>query len=283
MFPFGELVSCVYHNRSDALIKNYLEGGFQLPDYETFVATLKMKHEIMPPVQKGMMESIKGFFSTGFEQFFPRDDAMSSMQRTLLQTLQNQYPQWMGLHNLPSGTPFMHVLKHDQLDLIVVDNYMDISPALKRPKGDPNSQIFINHSMIENASDVLVSGDAPLTTDESVRNFVRILRYFQLHQPKAAIVFLQFPYNLYPSKKRHQRCKAFEEQFNPRDVPGIQVFPPFAVVDALRLSDPQHYQSPQYAFYAGLVYQTMMQKNPRSLSCFSEREAPIDSNAEATS
>jgi hypothetical protein len=254
----GELVSCVFHNRSDAFIRNVIEQRSQLPEYEALLKHLRFGENF------DFAKIVKHKIGLKLD----RTESNATLeQHTTLQTLQNQYPAFMGLHNLPHGKRFEEVLKNEQLDLIVVDNYMDISPRLMALTQFPDHPFFVNHHKIANAKKALIPKVPPLTPEASVRNFTRILQYFRLYQPRAVIVFLQFPYNLYPSVKRHLRCQAFETLLTNVPLPaGVVVHPPFQIIPAHQRENPQHYLPVQYAFYAGLLYDALRQHRPDTLN-----------------
>jgi hypothetical protein len=181
-------------------------------------------------------------------------------QHSTIQSINNQYPEFLGKHNLKNGKNLLEALK-EPIDLIVVDNYMDITPALKEPLGDKGKRIFLNTSSVLNETEVFSVQKFGLPPEDSARNLTRILHYFRALQPNAVIVFMHFPYNLYPSVKRHEKCMEFIELFDPKVIDPFMVVPTQFIAQKFMHRDPQHYQAAQYMFYAGIIYQTLLSRN----------------------
>jgi len=235
----------VFHNRSDAFIENHLngkEGG--LPNLDRLLDSLDM-----PLRHRG----------------------------TITQSLKNQYSAYLGKHLLPNGMHFVQALNTQRIDLVILDNYMDITPVLKSPVWAPESKVFVNHAHINNAKDVLVSDAHALPVTASVENFHLICQVIRQKQPTAMIAFLQFPYNLYSSKKRHHRCALFQTQFSLDDIPYTLVVPPLTIPQDYMDGVPQHYTPEQYTFYAGIIYAEMAARG-QVIQPFAEGEAPTVSH-----
>jgi hypothetical protein len=225
MFPV-ELVSCVFHNRSDAFLNNYVRGAYQLPDYDEVA-----KRVIVDPLHRA----------------------------TLLQSVANQYPNTIGLHNLPEGIPFMRALQEEVLDLIILDNYMDITPVLKIPLWDTEKALFLNTANLRNAQSLFEPTGKLLPLPTMIRNWRELLGYVRKMQPTATIVFMNFPANLYDNQKRIARTQRFEELLNPRFLPECLVIPAQFVIPRYMDGTPRHYKEPQYTFYVGMILQYLSQ------------------------
>jgi hypothetical protein len=223
MFPVS-LLSCVFHNRSDAFLNNYVRGAYQLPEFDTLAERL-----VIDARHRG----------------------------TMLQSIMNQYPEGIGLHNLQNGVPFMKALDEESLDLIILDNYMDITPVLKTPVWEPDKHFFVNTAHIQNAKEAFKPGGHQLSIIEMMQNWTEIIRFIQKKQPQAALVFMHFPYNLYANERRHARCKRFEQVLNPKLLPECLIIKNQFIVPRYMDGTARHYTEPQYTFYAGMIYQYM--------------------------
>jgi hypothetical protein len=234
----AQLLSCVFHNRSDAFIENHLQLKKRgLPNLDRLLKSLDM------PLRH---------------------------RQTIVQSIKNQYPEYLGKHLLPDGMHFVDALDTETLDLIIIDNYMDITPVLKSPRWAPDASVFVNHAHIKNAKDILVNDAKALSVTASVQNFQRICQIIRQKQPEATIVFLQFPYNLYASKKRHHRCTLFQQMFHLEGLDNVLIMPPVTVPLEYMDGVPQHYTPEQYTFYAGIIY-AFIKSQGAVLPTFSER------------
>jgi hypothetical protein len=243
MFPV-ELVSCVFHNRSDAFLNNFVRGAYQLPDYNEVAKRLSVDI-----VHRG----------------------------NVLQSVLNQYPETIGLHNLPEGIPFMRALQEETLDLIILDNYMDITPVLKIPEWDTETSLFLNTANVRNADAIFVPGGQQLTINTMIRNWREMLNLMRKMQPTATIVFINFPANLYENPRRLARTQAFENRFHPRFLPECLVIPAQFIIPRYMDGTPRHYKQPQYTFYVGMIMQYMAQTG-KTIPMFTEAdELPLHS------
>ncbi|WP_424753384.1 hypothetical protein [Methylobacterium sp.] len=222
----GELISSVYHNRSDAFMGRFIDKDWTEYPYDEFVS-------IFRPA------SIEGV----------------SIEKNPSIILRNQYLPWIGSHGLDEYVSFLEAVKSEP-DLIVVDNHVDLGARLLARKGDDKAGIF---SML---------GGTPknlnwelrerLAIKESIHSMKRFLSWIHESAPKATIVFINFPYVTYvDAPERVKRTKSFEADFSSDHA---VVVPCLDVPMHERSPDPQHFRSPMYARYAGIIMQELVRQ-----------------------
>lgn len=205
----GNVISCVYHNRSDQFIGRFVDGRVD-----------ELSHE-------GVREAIG--VTPGTEE-----DSI----------LRNQCRTTMGSHLLKRWTPFLDALDKKDIDLLLIDNFMDASAAL-RSIGDMQ---FFSRVPATKGNGLRIT--PKLTPDQSAANFNTILRHFRWKLPDAAIVFTAFPWNTYPEGDREQR-RMWEKRFSSRlRTRGGLVLPTKIVPAELHGDAPSHFRPQMYEMYA---------------------------------
>lgn len=221
----GRIVSCVYHNRSDAFVGKFLRRDWISYDFDEMFRLLKKDWTITHP------------------------DADPAL------ILRNQYKETLGLHRLPGGYSLFSALKRKNFDLIIADNYMDLAARLVSRKGDTNAGLFLRPYDFANDNPDWVRGEF-LKPAEGVRYMQSILRFFKTKAPTAQIVFINFPYNMYrESPPRIVRTQEYEKLFSFDDA---HIIPCLRVSPRYQTENKQHFKPEQYSAYAGFIYQHLL-------------------------
>lgn len=145
----GQLISSVYHNRSDAFCGRLLDQSWYVDPFDDIMATL---------VQVEHTQDI--------------DSEASQM-------LKNQYLATIGLHRLKTGCPLFEAVKSGTIDLFIVDNYMDLAARLISQPNKPTSGLFLKLNSIQDKSIPWEMGEY-LPPDVGVKNMYRILDFPQV-------------------------------------------------------------------------------------------------------
>ena len=232
----GELISSVYHNRSDAFIGTCIEKKWKQPDLEHLLANFKQSPDYDP-------------------------DSLP------LNILTNQYIDTVGLHRLKNGLPFLQVLENNLADVIIMDNYLDISAKLIRSSEFDGIFFKVNDLNIDNqdlkpVQNIELNLDSLelemtelLNIEESILNISKIIDFIHEKSPKTKIIFLNFPHNTYePNSERVKRIKAFEAGFKH---PSAVIVPCLDVHRNFQTSEQQHFKAHQYCAYAGIIWQAL--------------------------
>jgi hypothetical protein len=216
----GDVVSCVYHNRSDQFLGRFVDGSLDELSYD------RIRH------------------ATG---------VVSGSEEDAI--LRNQCRGTMGSHLLKRWTPFLDALDEKSIDLLLVDNFMDASAALRSIGG---GQFFSRVAATEaNGMRIMPK----LTPEQSAANFSALLRHFRRKLPSAAIVFTAFPWNTYPDKEQRRVWESrFSADLKSR---GVAVIPTKIVPDKLKGEAPSHYQREMYRIYASDVRQIVLDHERR--------------------
>lgn len=214
----GYLVSSVYHNRSDAFIGRFIKKDWVETDFAEIAATLKIK------VDDGDVEN------------------------NPVRILKNQYPEWMGKHRLSRGKPFLDLIRSGQVDVVIVDNYMDLAGRLV--SDHESNGFFMRLGDFSSVNHQWKTRDY-LSPEEGVKNMTQIIDFIRQHQPAAKIIFINFPHNTYSeSPDRVRRTKIYEELFS---YEGIMIIPCQEVQPLFQTKDKQHFKAQQYCAYAGMI------------------------------
>lgn len=227
---------CIHHNRSDAFIRYFVDRSSEMIPRAEMDALLIYKEET---------------------------------ERDAREILKNQYPETGGYFTIESRreTPestFLSDLTSKPVDLILLDNYMDISSKLMiditRPTPE-SSPIFLNVGFYKNQTELMERfkfyGDY-LTPAESAENWIRIYRWLRKMQPKAKIAFLCYhSVSSVAEPARFERLKGFYPELVSRSAgDDLIIVPPLHVPDELTKGpvDWPHFQPPVYKALAGLAY-----------------------------
>ena len=141
----GRCVTSVYHNRSDAFVSRFIDCKLDQIDFDDLAAKL-----------------IKNVDSNLNEDNKPKN------------ILKNQYEEWMGLHRLSSGTPFLKAIESTLLDVLFVDNYMDLAGRLVSESAETGGY-FLRLGDFSSPSSKFVAGSY-LSPEEGVSNMKRVIQ-----------------------------------------------------------------------------------------------------------
>lgn len=208
----ANLISSVYHNRSDVLLTAIRSKG----------ATLKPRAKIC---------ELMGIPIDGTDEFSP------------FSVISNQSAEGFGLHDLPEGVPILQALSRMKLDLILIDNFMDLSAKLYRT---PLGNYFCRYSGFEPPEGLRLR--RKLSPQESAANFEQIVDLLRGMQPTAKIVFLQFPTNNYPDREKWVWSWEFRDALRlPEEVSNVH---PRKVKPRWPDKEPHHFHYRTYSRYA---------------------------------
>lgn len=217
----GRVVSSVYHNRSDAFV-----GKFINKDWEIY------EHSYILPLLK-------------------QDNVVENTDNQTSRLFRNQYSETMGTHNLSQGKLLFDTLNEQKADMIIIDNYVDLSVLLLRFGKSDKEGIFLRpRDLKEDYTDFTLSGY--LSPEEAVLSMQKIITFFREKIPSSIIVFMNFPYNTYDNKhNRIVRTQDYERLFTLSD--GL-VIPCLTIDKALQTHEKRHFKHEQYCAYAGMVH-----------------------------
>ncbi|WP_198337002.1 hypothetical protein [Psychrobacter celer] len=224
----GKLVSCVYHNRSDAFVKRFITEEWSAIDIEKIFKNLE------------------------------QDISLVDEDNKAINILNNQTVEKLGKHRLSKGTNVLTALNED-IDLIIVDNYMDLSARLAFHKSEDENGIFINLGNLKGKFVNSYYSDDYMTPQSAVQHMSTIIKYFQIHAKNAQVVFINFPYNTYSDKNRVERAKEYEQLSI--DAFDCHVIKALNVHQSYQTKDKQHFKPPQYAAYAGIINNLVSDNN----------------------
>lgn len=176
-----------------------------------------------------------------------------------LQIIDNQYKPTIGKHGLPDEKCFFD-LESEEVDLILLDNFMDISAKALRLKDEKYSEynpFFINDSFLKKGRESLDMIDF-LTPKESVENWIMIINYLKKRFKKAKIIFFSFQYaTIIDNKKKYDRSRTFSRLMRPHlHEMNILYFPSLFVRPDLTMGiqDWAHFNKTIYHALAGAIY-----------------------------
>ena len=211
----GEIVSSIYHNRSDYFVNSLLDNTNSAVKIGAFETLIEKKECV---------------------------DADEDIRNIVL----NQTVAGVGLHKIDGTQNLFDMLNHTKIDMIIVDNFMDISGRLSSGLG---LNCFLRPNDYKNYHEHFVLGGY-ISAENSAKYFSRILDFFLEKAPHAKIFFLHFPWNTYADKRRKSRSVTFASQF--RDTRAI-IVPPQSIPKIYRTKVSSHFREPQYTAYAGMI------------------------------
>jgi hypothetical protein len=214
----GAVISSVYHNRSDAFVGKFIE--------KTWVSNLE-------------------------------DEVKELLNDSGLAIMMNQCEKSIGMHRLKNGIQFFEALDRGLGDIVIIDNFIDISARLLQTSTNNIEGIFLRPHDFLNQDHKLVIGDH-LTVDLSVSFTIRIIKLIKEKLPKSTIIFINFPNNTYPNTSlKVTRLLDYEKKFFVQDA---LIIPALNIHRKYQTEVNSHFQPPQYAAYAGIIYQYLSSK-----------------------
>lgn len=224
----GRVISSVYWNRSDAFIGRFVDRTWAEYDFEEILS-----HTQSASATADMLDG-------------------EAIARVILK---NQYTSGLGLHRLPDGVQVLDVLEQQLADLVIVDNYVDLTARLLFKRGDTHAGFFLRDFDFIDKHHDWVAGEY-LQPTAAVAGTQRLMQFFKTKMPKAHLVFINFPHNVYQGYPgRIQRTVAYEQLFA---FENALVIPCINIPVQFQTRDKEHFQSPQYHFYAGMIYDHLL-------------------------
>lgn len=215
-----KLVGAVYHNRADRFVDHYID---------------KVSEEPSPELIEQMVLSESGA---------ARCKLMLDNQLTTRK---------LGHHAIHNQLGFLDALD-SELDLIVMDNFVDIIAKLAAPKGSAPS-LFLTFTDCTNLSDIFDIEKDYLDIDVAVEKWQKIISWVREKQPNTPIVFFNFPMHHHPNAALRDRSKEFAEKFKADNCFIV----PDCPVHESQIDTPSHFRTLQYSMYAGII--EMVAKN----------------------
>jgi hypothetical protein len=223
----------VAHNRSDNLVRYYVEQRSALPPRGAVLQMIEWKPEF----------EIHG--------------------RGIIE---NQYPDYLGYQELrqnwaEDGPRLLSDLRDKKYDIIFMDNFCDIFYRLMTFKDSHiDSPIMIPLHMCENFREIAaaMSVGELLGPDESAANWLKIYYWLREMQPQARFVFVCLTYSdLYSDVPRHETTVKFGEAVQRRFISeDVLVLPPLNL--AAEYVNPEedwsHLQPDLYRALSGYVW-----------------------------
>ncbi len=160
----------------------------------------------------------------------------------------------LGHHAIRNQIGFVNALDTD-LDLIVLDNFVDIIAKLAAPKNSEPS-LFLTFSDCENIHELFDIEKEYLNIDLAIQKWDRLISWIREKQPNTPIVFFNFPMQHHTNNALKLRSLEFAEKFKNDNcfiVPDCPVHP--SLIDT-----PSHFRTMQYSMYAGVLEMVVKNK-----------------------
>lgn len=225
----------VFHNRSDQFIKYHIEGRQYPYQLEEECATRAAKEH----------------------------------EKSARNILFNQSPTSIGFEgplqteaNSRGAFSLTERVKNLDLDIILIDNFMDIVGRLLRRKEKTGDEIFFPSHFAKDSEALTEKYELTkhLLPSESAENFLRIVRFFRATNPNASIVFICWHATSSRSnRERLSRILDFYRIFSHTAVhEDITIIPPLQVSESYTngAKDWYHLDSRAYKAIAGLAFFT---------------------------
>lgn len=230
-----EIMSCVFHVMSEQFVKYYVEKTHELPDLD-------------------WLESM----------FVANDDPKSVHYANGM--LRNQYPEQMGLwefseQDIPSKIRFLDLIENHEVDLILLDNFIDMSSWPMFYTLDPKlseSPIQFVYHFYKNSEELLKKFrfGGYVSPRDSAKNYLKIMEWLKKKQPKAKIAFLSFfGCTSDGNPERQQRALDFYRELSTIAPKEFLVLPPLDVPKVLQIEgDWSHVHNSVYRGLAGKLF-----------------------------
>jgi hypothetical protein len=215
-----KLLGAVYHNRVDRFVDHYVDKVSAEPSSE-FIAKMALS-----------------------EGGAARCNLMLDNQLTSRK---------LGHHAIHNQLGFMKALD-GELDLIVMDNFVDLMAKLAAPKGETPS-LFLTFADCTNISELFDLEKEYLDLGLAIEKWHRLIAWVREKQPNTPIVFFNFPLHHHTNQVMQDRSREFAEKFQNSEcfiVPDCPVHPS-------QIDTPSHFRTMQYSMYAGIL--EMVAKN----------------------
>ncbi|MGX9967013.1 hypothetical protein ACVFYP_27065 [Roseomonas sp. F4] len=213
------LLGSVYHNRIDRFVPTYVTGETK---------------ELDPAVLRELV-------------------LLPDQIRAFQELIGNQYRhQRLGMHALPRGRPgFMAAVESGDVDLVLLDNFMDLRARMLRPRRHPGSSLFFLYTMAENTAR-LFAGQPLLDARDCAGHWAEMVAWLRRKLPRARIVFMPFPGSQYEQRPEiGLRSVALADAFDSADcirLPLLDIPP-----ERLLPNDRTHFVPAQYDAYGRMA------------------------------
>lgn len=230
----GRVVASVYHNRSDLFVGKFVTGNWAAPALDEVLACLKS--------------------DSGCE------DADNKSSNIVL----NQYEQGLGKHRLPWVQPLLKLVDTRDIDLIVVDNFVDIGARLAKRRACREDGILLRLSDLHEQCRASWTLTPMLEVEKAVASMRAAVSFFRQKQPGATVVFINFPHTTYHGDERRvTRIEEYERRFAMEDV---LVIPCLEVLPEHRTQDRHHFAAQHYERYADIIHAHLSDKKRADVS-----------------
>ena len=219
----GEVISSVFHNRSDCFLGRFVDRTESFIPYEDLLTML-----------------------------VPASDEGGNPDDNSTRLVANQYEQFLGLHRLTPGVQVFEALQQPDVGLIIFDNFNDLRARMLRLKSNPNIQVFLRPKDFKDPEAWELGPE--LDPVEGAKAMSRILHLFKQLAPQAAVTFINLPHNTYSlrggTSAKADQIIAYEQAL---DFDQGLIIPCAEIRPSQQTADPQHFTSDQYAAYAGWI------------------------------
>jgi hypothetical protein len=220
----ANLISSVYHNRSDCFVGRFIKNNWERLDYAKAIQCISQRKT-------------------------------SSIEDKSDIILRNQCLDHIGLHRLSKGENFIQALGSGAIDYMIMDNYIDLAAKLIHVNSISKDPLFMRPLDLRESIE-FTSGDF-LEPEDGAANMRKICDFILARSPKTKIFFINFPYNTYSSDARRvERSKKYEISFLHNRVESI---PCLDVIKRFQTKDKQHFQEQQYCVYSGMIQSKMIE------------------------
>lgn len=211
----GELVGCVYHNRSDRFVQSVIQN--KAPSLRA--------------------EDFEGITFEGGRGAIAKTMIFNQIEGGAL-----------GKHELPGAIGFLEAIK-EPIDLILMDNYVDIVAKHCHFPGKEDAKIFLFPNDLGSAGAGLVRDDNYLEIDEALENWKVIIDWVRQQQRGMKIFFMNFPFSQHPNKVFSERTVEFERKFTTTRIKTI----PLIDAHPIMVESNTHFTLPYYTMLAALI------------------------------
>lgn len=163
--------------------------------------------------------------------------------------LKNQVRATMGKHLLSAGVPFLDAIAANSLDILLIDNFIDVSAALKVGTVDDKAYRFFTR--VRTADGNALELIPKMDPEVSATGTTELVQFIRSHSPRTRIIFSVFPWNTYPDASGR---KQWTETFQRRLLIDVEIIPAIEVPPAFHIEGtPSHFRKDFYFVYAGMV------------------------------
>jgi hypothetical protein len=209
----GDILGSVYHNRIDRFVNTYIYGTEREPDQDLFA-----RLSLTPNGEH-------------------RARVMFGNQRADGQ---------LGKHG-GASPGFMEAIK-SPLDLIIMDNFVDLTARLYKPKFG-GAAVFLNGQDVEDVSSIYELEAERIPIGEALKYWRIMIDWVRNQQPGTKIFFINFPFDHHQNPEIVNRSQEFSDRMTST---RIKIVPKIPIAKSL-IQNSAHFHNQQYAMYAGYI------------------------------